>query len=135
MNIFYIKIFVKIFLGYVACSCYSRQLLSKHAINRSMQSTAAVAAGVVVGSGFLWACTLKEDEFDAKRPLTKRAPVTVLMYNVTFLSMINMTLCICYFIYIIIYIQIHTLFYLFKSNESPFLFIQKEFKRGLFQVK
>ncbi len=33
-------------------------------------------AGVVVGSGLLLAFTLKEDKFDAKFPLTKRAPAS-----------------------------------------------------------
>ncbi len=43
---------------------------------QSLQLTAAVVAGVVVGYGLLLAFTLKEDKFDAKLPLTKRAPVT-----------------------------------------------------------
>jgi hypothetical protein len=55
-------------------------------------------AGVVVGSGLLLAFTLKEDKFDAKRPLTKRAPVTSnseyytqleLNYNETLLLDVN----------------------------------------------
>ncbi len=38
---------------------------------QSLQLTAAVVAGVVVGSGLLLAFALKEDKFDAKLPLTK----------------------------------------------------------------
>ncbi len=54
--------------------------------------------GVVVGSGFLLAFTLKEDNFDAKLPLIKRAPATSnseyytqfeLNYNVTILLDVN----------------------------------------------
>ena len=43
---------------------------------QSLQLTVAVVAGVVVGSGLLLAFTLKEDRFDVKLPLVKRAPVT-----------------------------------------------------------
>jgi hypothetical protein len=43
---------------------------------QSLQLTAAVVAGIVVNSGLLLAFTLKEDNFDAKLPLTKRVPVT-----------------------------------------------------------
>jgi hypothetical protein len=43
---------------------------------QSLQLTAAVVAGVVIGSGLLLVFTLKEDKFDVKLPLTKRAPVT-----------------------------------------------------------
>ena len=65
---------------------------------QSLQLTAAVVAGVVVGSGLLLAFTLKEDKFDAKLPLTKRAPVTSnseyytqleLNYNETLLLDVN----------------------------------------------
>ncbi len=43
---------------------------------QSLQLTAAVVAGAVVGTCLLLAFTLKEDKFDAKLPITKQAPVT-----------------------------------------------------------
>ncbi len=42
---------------------------------QSLQLTVAVVAVVVVGSGLHLAFTLKEDKFDVKLPLIKRAPV------------------------------------------------------------
>jgi hypothetical protein len=65
---------------------------------QSLQLTAAVVAGVVVGSGLLLAFTLKEDKFDAKFPLTNRGPVTAnheyytqleLNYNETLILNVN----------------------------------------------
>ena len=48
---------------------------------QSLQLTLAVTSGVVVGSGLLLAFQLKEDRFDVKFPLVKRAPDNGEVFN------------------------------------------------------
>jgi len=48
---------------------------------QSLQLTLAVTSGVVVGSGLLLAFQLKEDRFDVKFPLVKRAPNNGEVFN------------------------------------------------------